>query len=492
MRANILCAGFGTRLRPFTYLKPKPLLNIGGYPLVERTIRQLHADGVTDIALVVGYKHECFNYLVDKYGVQLIISAQYATANNYSSLQLVAHRLGDSLVIDGDTYIHRPVVPLVRPGVSQFICQQTQQGHEWELITDADDRVVSVRKDSPSGYCMSGVSYWTEEAAALIREELDRSGPDDYWEDSVIRILDRVPVYATRVKMLLCEIDSLSDALSLGLLTPDELADQCSETQMAEKLKGLTNDTYHIQLDGKGLVLRIPGQGTDQIIDRSVEAAMLEMVKDLDITPECHFYAGGIKTTDFLEGYRILNHDTLDRFEVRGVVDIMRRLHDIRMPEGFREKYGPSAVLSVFSEVKLYERQSGVNLLADHERSLFYDFAREMDSDEKRFCHRDFVLENILRKGDDIKLIDFEYACFCSPYWDYASFVTETRLSGPLLDAFIEASGADRTRLLKAMIIVDYIWGLWGFYRECIDYGRGRIAEMDRNLKLLQRGEQLA
>ena len=152
MRANILCAGFGTRLRPFTYLKPKPLLNIGGYPLVERTIRQLHADGVTDIALVVGYKHECFNYLVDKYGVQLIISAQYATANNYSSLQLVAHRLGDSLVIDGDTYIRRPVVPLVRPGVSQFICQQTQQGHEWELITDADDRVVSVRKDSPSGY----------------------------------------------------------------------------------------------------------------------------------------------------------------------------------------------------------------------------------------------------------------------------------------------------------------------------------------------------
>ena len=101
------------------------------------------------------------------------------------------------------------------------------------------------------------------------------------------------------------------------------------------------------------------------------------------------------------------------------------------------------------------------------------------------------TLENILRKGDDIKLIDFEYACFCSPYWDYASFITETRLSGPLLDSFIEASGADRTRLLKAMIIVDYIWGLWGFYRECIDYGRGRIAEMDRNLRLLQAGGTL-
>ena len=211
MRANILCAGFGTRLRPFTYLKPKPLLVIGGQPLVERTIRLLKADGVDDIALVVGYKHESFEYLVEKYGVQLIVSGQYATANNFSSLQLVAHRLGNSFVIDGDTYIRRPVVPLLRPGVSQFICQKTLQGLEWELVTDADGRVLEVRKDSPSGYSMSGVSWWTEEAAALLRQELDRSGPDDYWEDSVIRILDKVPVHATPVDMLLCEIDSLQE-----------------------------------------------------------------------------------------------------------------------------------------------------------------------------------------------------------------------------------------------------------------------------------------
>ena len=127
--------------------------------------------------------------------------------------------------------------------------------------------------------------YWTEEAAALIREELDKSGPDDYWEDAVIRILDRVPVYATRVKMLLCEIDSLSDALSLGLLTPDELADQCSETQMAEKAQGPDQRYLPHPAGRQGLVLRIPGQGTDQIIDRSVEAAMLEMVKDRTSRP---------------------------------------------------------------------------------------------------------------------------------------------------------------------------------------------------------------
>ena len=128
LRANILCAGLGTRLRPLTYIKPKPLLSIGGYPLVERTIRQLRADGVDDIALVVGYKRECFEYLRERYGVQLIVSERFDTANNFSSLELVADRLGDSLVIDGDLYIRRPLVPLVRPGVAQFITQKTERG----------------------------------------------------------------------------------------------------------------------------------------------------------------------------------------------------------------------------------------------------------------------------------------------------------------------------------------------------------------------------
>lgn len=491
LRANILCAGLGTRLRPLTYIKPKPLLSIGGFPLVERTIRQLRADGVSDIALVVGYKRECFDYLQEKYGVRLIVSERYDTANNFSSLELVADRLGDSLVIDGDLYIRRPIVPLVRPGVSQFICQKTQRGTEWELLTDAQDRVVGVKKESPDGYAMSGISYWTEEAAALLREELARSGPDDYWEDAAIRILDRTPVYAVRTKLLQCEIDSLEDVLSLGLLSADELADQCSETSMAEKLKSLTNDTYLIRLHGRDVVLRIPGRGTDQIIDRSLESAMLELLRGMDITPECTFYSGGIKTTDFLRGYGILTPETLDEATIAGVARLMGRLHAIPMPPGFDALHGPNAALSVLNEVKLYERQSGINLLADEERDLLYDFAREMDRDEKCFCHRDFVLENILRRGDSMQLIDFEYACFCSRYWDYASFVTETRLSDDRLASFVRTCGLDERRLLKAVIIVDYIWGLWGFYRECIDYGRGRIAEMDRNLRRYQAGGTL-
>jgi len=53
MRGFILAAGLGSRLRPFTDRTPKPLVEIGGEPLIERAIAQLVAAGVSDIGINV-------------------------------------------------------------------------------------------------------------------------------------------------------------------------------------------------------------------------------------------------------------------------------------------------------------------------------------------------------------------------------------------------------------------------------------------------------
>ena len=462
MRANILCAGFGTRLRPFTYLKPKPLLAIGGQPLVERTIRLLKADGVDDIALVVGYKHESFEYLVEKYGVQLIVSGQYATANNFSSLQLVAHRLGNSFVIDGDTYIRRPVVPLLRPGVSQFICQKTLQGLEWELVTDADGRVLEVRKDSPSGYSMSGVSWWTEEAAALLRQELDRSGPDDYWEDSVIRILDKVPVHATPVDMLLCEIDSLQDARALGLLTADEVADQCSETMMAEKVAAGEDDVYHIRQEGRPLVLRIPGQERAGRISSGQEAFMTSLAQAAGLTPESRFYAGGIMTRALL-------------------ADALHRLHGIPVPAGDAE----GSRSSLLAGMQAAEQQAGTAFLAADERELLYGFAAEMDEDAPCFCHGDCSPGRILYQEGGCLFIDFMHACVGSPYWDHAVAALTFGFDGNQLATFCRRAGGDEGRLCRAMTVVAYMRALRAFGDGRAREARHWLAGMDAQLLCL-------
>ena len=51
MKAFILAAGMGTRLRPYTEHTPKPLFPVGGRPIIDRIIRRLDEQGFTDIAV---------------------------------------------------------------------------------------------------------------------------------------------------------------------------------------------------------------------------------------------------------------------------------------------------------------------------------------------------------------------------------------------------------------------------------------------------------
>src|SRR5437763_9059549 len=58
MQVVILCGGFGTRLREETEFKPKPMVPIGGRPILWHIMRYYRAYGVRDFVLCLGYKGE--------------------------------------------------------------------------------------------------------------------------------------------------------------------------------------------------------------------------------------------------------------------------------------------------------------------------------------------------------------------------------------------------------------------------------------------------
>lgn len=58
MKAVILAAGEGTRLKPFTDTRPKVMLPIGNKPIVEYVVSALAENAITDLVMVVGYKKE--------------------------------------------------------------------------------------------------------------------------------------------------------------------------------------------------------------------------------------------------------------------------------------------------------------------------------------------------------------------------------------------------------------------------------------------------
>ena len=79
MRAVILAAGLGTRLRPLTSFIPKPMIDIAGKPLLERIIIDCKKYGVNDFVIVVNYlKGKIMEYFGDgsKFGVNIVYAEQ--------------------------------------------------------------------------------------------------------------------------------------------------------------------------------------------------------------------------------------------------------------------------------------------------------------------------------------------------------------------------------------------------------------------------------
>jgi len=110
LRAVILAAGEGLRLRPFTLTRPKVMLPVAGRPILEYVVEALKENGVTDITMVVGYQRERVQSYFEN-GRKFGVSISYAT----QAKQLgTAHALlqakqggaeGPVLVLPGDNIV---------------------------------------------------------------------------------------------------------------------------------------------------------------------------------------------------------------------------------------------------------------------------------------------------------------------------------------------------------------------------------------------------
>ena len=79
MRAVILAAGEGLRLRPFTLTRPKVMLPVAGRPILEYVVEALKENGITDIHMVIGYQRERIQSYFEngrRFGVSITYAVQ--------------------------------------------------------------------------------------------------------------------------------------------------------------------------------------------------------------------------------------------------------------------------------------------------------------------------------------------------------------------------------------------------------------------------------
>ncbi|MDA7595378.1 nucleotidyltransferase family protein [Luminiphilus sp.] len=117
MKAMVLAAGEGRRMKPLTEAKPKPLLTVAGRPLIEHHIVGLRDAGVTEIVVNVSHLgQQLVEFLGDgsRWGVEIMISEEASPLETAGGIVQALPWLGNQpfLLVNGDIYTDFPFVTL--------------------------------------------------------------------------------------------------------------------------------------------------------------------------------------------------------------------------------------------------------------------------------------------------------------------------------------------------------------------------------------------
>lgn len=236
------------------------------------------------------------------------------------------------------------------------------------------------------------------------------------------------------------------------------------------RMGGLTNHTYKATLnDGSEYVVRIPGEGTEEMIVRSDEKISTNLACALGIDADMLLFGeDGSKVTKYITNAITMSPESLKQGEkIKQIADIFKKLHYCGVDTGVQ--------FEVFEMAASYEKiiyENNVVMFEDyeHNKDEVIQIKNEIDSSinvKKGPCHNDPLCENWVEGDGRMYLIDWEYAGMNDGMWDVADVSIEAEYDAEcdmkLLTAYLghEPSIIDRKHFLANKIYVDYLWTLW-------------------------------
>jgi glucose-1-phosphate thymidylyltransferase len=151
MKAVVLAAGEGRRLRPLTAVRPKPMVPVGNRPILEHVVRSLSDAGVDELVFVVGYKRERIQTYFgdgDDWNVDIeYIVQEKQLGTGHALLQAEGSVDQDFLVVNGDSFVDSALVrDLVDVGDTAVAVTRSDQPTDYGVVELEGDRVVGVEE----------------------------------------------------------------------------------------------------------------------------------------------------------------------------------------------------------------------------------------------------------------------------------------------------------------------------------------------------------
>ena len=488
--AVILAAGYGMRMVPINLEKPKGLLEARGEVLIERLIRQLHDAGISEIYIVVGFMKECYEYLIDKYNVQLIVNEKYAAKNNLYSLYRAEKHLTNSYVVPCDIWCER----------NPF---SKREAYSWYMVCTKADKNGSIRinkknelvkvSGNTGGNQMVGIAYLTGETTQYVKGRMeifqsDAKYDNCFWEEALFRdnkmsayanIVNDTDVTEINTYEQLREFDHNSDHLKSDAIAVIEEVFGVNAgkiTNIEVLKKGMTNRSFIFECRAENYIMRIPGEGTEELINRQDEAEVYSVINGTGICDDNIYLnpQNGYKITKFIKNSRTC--DPLEEKDVKKCMAKLREFHEKRIIV--------SHTFDLFNQIEKYEKLRG------KEKSFYKDY---LETREKIFSLREYIDKNKcpyvlthidavpdnflfdLENGQEkLYLIDWEYAGMQDPHVDIAMFCIYAMYDRKRIDQTIDfyfGEKADRNVRIKIycyIAVCGLLWSNWCEYKRTL------------------------
>lgn len=195
MKAIILTAGEGTRMRPLTTTRPKTMLITGGKPLIQYNIESLRDAGIKDITLVVEYKKEVIEeYFGDgsKFGVNINYAVQEGQLGTAHAIGSAEKYIDESfIVLNGDIIVS---YDLIRNLIEKYATRtsnnvksvltliEVDNPSNYGVVSTINDKIVEIVEkpapgEAPSNLANAGIYLFSTEIFDAIRKtELSERG----------------------------------------------------------------------------------------------------------------------------------------------------------------------------------------------------------------------------------------------------------------------------------------------------------------------------
>lgn len=497
--ALFIAAGFGSRFVPLTFETPKGLLEVQGERMIERQIKQLHQAGIKSIYIVVGYLKEKFEYLIDKYDVTLIYNPEYAVKNTLATLYHARKALAgkNMYILSSDNWMKENMFHQYEPDAWYSSAKMAGETSEWCISYNKKGLITDVTVGGRDAWVMYGPAFFSREFSHVFLPALEhcyhQPGTEQfYWEQVYVNLLKEKSAKSPAPAMYInrqkdgqvFEFENLEELRSFDVKYQNQSNNQAMELvsqvfQVPESeivhircLKaGMTNKSFLFQIRGKHYICRIPGPGTDLLINRRQEKAVYDTVSSLEITERVLYFNGdnGYKISEYYEDARTADSESPE--DMSQCMGLLRRLHQADLQVDHR--------FDLQERIQFYE-----SLCLAHGPIPFEDYKEvrkwmfllmEQLRQRKRplvLCHVDPVVDNFLfRKNGTIQLIDWEYSGMADPLLDvamcsiYSYYDFEQAVW--LLTFYLEREPTDEERyiLTAYMALSGFLWSLWAVYK---------------------------